>query len=589
MRSYTFGVIVSALAVGGVTAQTVGGRTHQDLVRLYEEFRAFTIPELNGGVPDYTPPAMTRKREGLRELQQRLATLDTTGWSMAERVDYLVVKAEMSGMEFDHRVLRPWTRDPAFYVVINFQFGPKMYGATGLPSLPIAPDRVEAVRQRLRAIPAILAQAQQNLTEPGADLAMLGIRSKNREEGLLGSFVDSLRRHHPALVPQADSALAAVRGFRDWLQQIRPTLRARAGIGANNYTWFMRNVMLLPYSWEELNTIAQRDLDRSLALMTMEEHRNRALPPFDLIDTPEEYRERHVDAQRALLDFLRREGVMTVPDFIQVQPPGGFQTTRPLDYFQNVNYRDPLALLPHDFLVHTPDAQRRSLDTRPIRGARRLYFVDGQRQDGLATAMEQILMNLGSLDGRPRAKELAHNLFALRAVRALSDLKMHGNELSIMEAFQFNIDNTPKGWLPENSSTMWHDLELYLRQPGYGVGYLIGLAQIEQLMAERAKQLGPAFSMKQFMDDFVNAGLIPISLVRWELTGTSAAVVAARPPRERPAMIPCPWPTTAVKAAEPEVSGNQRPRIPDCTPPGWQPPAELAPYEPRPLPADRPK
>ena len=86
-------------------------------------------------------------------------------------------------------------------------------------------------------------------------------------------------------------------------------------------------------------------------------------------------------------------------------------------------------------------------------------------------------MHLGALEGRPRARELVHNLHALRAVRALGDLKMHSNELSLMEAFQFNIDNTPKGWLPENSTTMWHDLELYLRQPGYGVGYMIGVAR----------------------------------------------------------------------------------------------------------------
>jgi uncharacterized protein (DUF885 family) len=186
-----------------------------------------------------------------------------------------------------------------------------------------------------------------------------------------------------------------------------------------------------------------------------------------------------------------------------------------------VNDRDPAALLPHEFLVHGPDAARRSRDERPIRGAQRLYFVDGQRQDGLATAMEQVVMHLGALESRPRARELVHNLHALRAVRALGDLKMHSNELSLMEAFQFNIDNTPKGWLPQNSSTMWHDLELYLRQPGYGVGYMIGVAQIEEVIAERAKQLGDDFVLKTFMDDFLASGLIPISLIRWELTGAA--------------------------------------------------------------------
>jgi uncharacterized protein (DUF885 family) len=138
--------------------------------------------------------------------------------------------------------------------------------------------------------------------------------------------------------------------------------------------------------------------------------------------------------------------------------------------------------------------------------------------------MEQILMHLGSLDGRPRAEELAHNLLALRAVRALGDLYMHGNRMTVAEAFRFNIDNTPKGWLPADSPTMWHDLELYLRQPGYGLGYLVGVAQIEALVAQRWTQLGDEFVLKTFMDDFLDAGLIPISLIHWELTGNEAAL-----------------------------------------------------------------
>lgn len=79
---------------------------------------------------------------------------------------------------------------------------------------------------------------------------------------------------------------------------------------------------------------------------------------------------------------------------------------------------------------------------------------------------------------------------------------------------------------------------------------------------------------------------------------------AAMPPRERPAMLECPWPMpepTGAKAAAatgsapgtPEspagVTDPPRPRIPDCAPPGWEPPAGLAPYHPPPLPTDRPK
>ena len=66
---------------------------------------------------------------------------------------------------------------------------------------------------------------------------------------------------------------------------------------------------------------------------------------------------------------------------------------------------------------------------------------------------------------------------------------------------------------------VWGEQHLYLQQPGYGTSYLIGKIEIEKLLAERRQQLGEPFRMKQFMDDFNAAGLIPASLIRWEMTG----------------------------------------------------------------------
>ena len=43
--------------------------------------------------------------------------------------------------------------------------------------------------------------------------------------------------------------------------------------------------------------------------------------------------------------------------------------------------------------------------------------------------------------------------------------------------------------------------------------------QIEALLAERKRQRGDAFAFRAFMDEFEAAGLIPMSLITWELTG----------------------------------------------------------------------
>jgi hypothetical protein len=43
--------------------------------------------------------------------------------------------------------------------------------------------------------------------------------------------------------------------------------------------------------------------------------------------------------------------------------------------------------------------------------------------------------------------------------------------------------------------------------------------QIERLLAERSHQLGGAFKLSDFFAEVDAAGVIPVSLIRWQLTG----------------------------------------------------------------------
>ncbi len=497
-----------------------GSSDYQTLVDLFHEFREFQKPKVVDGVPDYTAAAMEEQQRELKDFQKLLAAIDISSWPVSQKVDYHLVRAEMNGLEFDHRILRPWSRDPAFYVTINFQFGTKMLGAMRIPRrLPLPEDRIVPFRLKLRAVPKILEQAKKNLTESAADLALLGIRSKEREKKIYSDLIEKLKAQHPNLVPDAEKALAATEDFLIWLKENKSRMTAPAGIGIENYNWHLRNIRLLPYTWHELITICEREYERAIAHIRLEEHKNRKLPRFELVTTEEEFKRLFNSSQEYLLNFLKEEEIMTVPDFMVLKPAGSFRRSGERDYFQHILDRDPLPLQPHDFVGHSPDAIRHNQDKRPIRGTRRLYFIDGIRAEALATGMEEILMHTGLLDKRPRARELTYNLVAFRAARAISDLKMHSNKLSLLEGFRFNIEKTPYGWLPEDSPTMWHDIELYMRQPGYGVGYLIGSVQLQKLIADRARQLGDAFNLRSFMDEFFAAGMIPISLIRWEMTG----------------------------------------------------------------------
>ena len=98
--------LLAALALSlWLHAAGAAAATHADLVGLFKEFRALVPPPIVKGVPDYSPAAMQEQHRKLQALRARLDAMDDSSWPVAERVDYMVVLAEMRGLDFNHRVL----------------------------------------------------------------------------------------------------------------------------------------------------------------------------------------------------------------------------------------------------------------------------------------------------------------------------------------------------------------------------------------------------------------------------------------------------------------------------------------------------
>ena len=98
-------------------------------------------------------------------------------------------------------------------------------------------------------------------------------------------------------------------------------------------------------------------------------------------------------------------------------------------------------------------------------------------------------------------------------------MKLHSGDFTLEEAIQYGVEKTPRGFIRADSNTLWGDYGLYLSQPGYGTSYVIGKIQLDKLIADRAAQLGEEFLLKDFWDDYFKRGVIPASLLRWEITG----------------------------------------------------------------------
>ena len=144
---------------------------YQDLIQLFNDFRAIQDPVIIDEVPDYTPDAMAKQKISLDNLQKRLVLIDTSGWSISDRLEYHLVKAEMHGLEFYHKVLRPWSRDPGFYLQTQDGAGPTRVAYFDIDEFPIPNERILAATTKLNALPKVLDQAKTNLKNASGDLA----------------------------------------------------------------------------------------------------------------------------------------------------------------------------------------------------------------------------------------------------------------------------------------------------------------------------------------------------------------------------------------------------------------------------------
>ena len=116
--TFSLFLICAALNTAGAAS---GG--YDDLVELFESFREYQQAPLMNGIPDYSASAMKEHYRGLDDYRKDLAALETSEWPVWQQVDYHLVRAEMNAVEFQHKVQRPWARDPGFYSMFEGDAG----------------------------------------------------------------------------------------------------------------------------------------------------------------------------------------------------------------------------------------------------------------------------------------------------------------------------------------------------------------------------------------------------------------------------------------------------------------------------------
>ncbi|HEX3395816.1 MAG TPA: DUF885 family protein [Steroidobacteraceae bacterium] len=552
-------VAVTAMLLGGLPAHGAPAATqppdpagYATLVKLFDEWRAFEHPSMQGDVPDYGPAAMTAKAAALPVWRKRLEGIDTHGWPIEQLNDYKLVKAEMNGLDFNLRVLRPWARDPAFYVSVwpartdvPLREGPIVYPEIELYQyrFPLSADAQHELTLRIGAIPALLTQARQNLKDANArDLWSFGAQELRNQSAALGALaagtltVSTLEGSQhadistaaPELKTAITHAQSATDDFIAWLEREAPSKTGPSGIGKDNYTWYQQNVHFVPFTWDEEVVLLRRELERAQAALKLEEHNNRKLPQLEPVHDAAAFDQLKLARLDKFLAFLVNQDIIPDKPYLKaalIPQLGHFVPEEQRVFFTRVTHREPMLLLSHDYHWFDLSRMRDEPHASPIRRRASLSNIWDNRAEGFATAFEEILMHAGLYDDNPRAKELVWIMLANRAARGLASLYVQANEFDLQKAGKFHAEWTPRGWAnPKDSLTGFEQL-LYLRQPGYGTSYITGKVLVDRLIAEYAHQqelAGKPFNLRDFMDRFNGVGMIPVVLMEDEMISSNA-------------------------------------------------------------------
>ena len=365
-----------------------------------------------------------------------------------------------------------WQRDPAFYVE-------QTVGALTdelLPPPPFDDTRRREILARAENIPAILEQAKINLraVAPFAQLTIEMLADIDARLARVDSGVSPLlagaeqrARFHTAI----SAGSQALINYREWLRQKLPGMRRDFALGGQAYGFFLHHVAFLPYTPEQLLTMARQDFDRVLAMESYEHQRDLGAPELQIAATLEEEIARMARDDIAIRAYLTKHEILTVPPDLPhwtmraapdyVAALDGFGE---LDDFtgpsrlhhDGVRWVLPLSKdLPYFLKAYGQDTRttgvhegvpghffQLSLAWRNPDVIRRQYYDSGVNE-GIGFYSEELMLATGLYDDSPRTREIIYNFMRLRALRVEVDVKLALGEFTIAQAADYLVRTVP--------------------------------------------------------------------------------------------------------------------------------------------------
>jgi uncharacterized protein (DUF885 family) len=523
--------VYQSLALSPVAASSAGYHVHDTL-------------RLDGVWDDYSAAGLDKRRQFNRQVLQRLDALEHAGLDAERMADLDVIRdaVNLERLELDR--IQDFRHNPTQYVEL---IGNGLYTPFVLNYAP--PEvRFQDLIGRLRALPALVAQAKVNLLD-APEVWNRVAREEN--EGNIELIDKTLRDATPATLRAAYTAAAApaLQSLRDFNNYLATTLAGKTSdwrLGKDKYQQKCRYTLHTGHNPAQLLAAAEADLAATRAEMARLAAPRTVTAALDEIAnqhaTPATYMD---EARRTLAqatEFVKQKDLLTLPDngnLTVIDTPvymrgaygvGGFNgapalepqlgafywvTPIPKDWpaarveskLREYNRFGMQQLTIHEAMPgHYVQAEYANRIEPPARRVLRNLWGNGPYIEGWAVYAQQLMTDEGYLNNDPNLR-LSLLKWYLRSVgNTILDIRLQTMGMTDQQALDFMINQTYQE--REEATAKLQRAQLSSCQLDF---YYAGAKGWNEVREHYQKRHSKDFSLKAFHERALNEGAVPLA------------------------------------------------------------------------------
>ncbi len=534
-------------------------RRFQQLVEMYfenafrlEPHRATTagIHKHDSEIGIYAKEDFASFLARLKSMESDLKTIDRLALSPSLSIDFEILTNTVQSDIMELEDFRPQERDPNYYLNLISQ------GVFSLSAREFAPAqaRVQSLNARLEKVPALLAHAKKNLSNPPRIFTEIAIeKAKGTIQYLENEVPQAFSADLPAELQIAFEAgniqaQQELRAFLEWLEKdLLPSSRGSFAIGHERFRKRLLLREMIDLSPSAMLAKGKEELDRlqSEASKITNQHFPGRTPAEALqtIETADPSGQEILETTRkslsALKQFCSAHAIVHVPDakepavretppfrrslsFASMDIPGPYET-QATEAFYSVTL--PEAGWPEEkkeelarFFSPASIAIISAHEAYPGHFTQFLWMQNQQTMirrllwsttnvEGWAHYAEEMILDEGFGGADPGLRLHQIQLALIRACRYVAAVKMHAESMTIAEATHFFMKNA---YL--NRTNAEREARRGAVDPDY-YAYTLGKILIKKLRSDYMEK-NPQSKLEGFHNSFLSLGAPPLPLAR---------------------------------------------------------------------------